>query len=87
MVGKFLHNLWFVKWITSNKINQGLLFFTIRRYRIVDGYHRWEILKRLAKHAEAEVKEKWEDFKAPCLVLPHITHKQDIAIAFSLFLT
>lgn len=54
-----------------------------RKYRIIDGFHRWQVVKSLSNDANAEIKEQWQSFMIPCVVLPHMNHKMEVAFAYS----
>ena len=52
-------------------------------YRIVDGFHRWEAVKSLAEDSNNEIRNNWASFAIPCVVLPNMSHKLEVAFAFS----
>ena len=54
-----------------------------RKYRIIDGFHRWQVVKSLSNDSNVEIKEQWQLFMLPCVVLPHMSHKMEVAFAYS----
>ena len=43
-------------------------------------------MKSLAEDSNEGVREKWKDYKIPCIVLPSMDHRMEIAVAFGIFL-
>ena len=43
------------------------------------------IIQALAEDKNEEIKEKWKDFKIPCVILSSMDHKMEISIAFSFY--
>jgi hypothetical protein len=54
------------------------------KYRILEGGHRWYAIKNfLRNHKDDRIREEWENFLIPCVVLPIMTHKRELAIGSS----
>jgi ParB-like chromosome segregation protein Spo0J len=58
-------------------------FDTNRKYRIIDGFHRWQVVKSLSNDTNSDIKNQWQSFTLPCVVLPHMSHKLEVAFAYS----
>ena len=57
------------------------------KYRILEGGHRWYAIKNvLRNHSDPKIREEWENFKIPCVVLPIMSHKRELAIGISKFI-
>ena len=52
-----------------------------RRYRIIDGFYRWQFVKALANDPNEEIKEQWSSFMLSCVVLPSIARRIEVAFA------
>ena len=57
-----------------------------KRYHLIDGAHRWAAVERLSKSIDEETRNKYKDYIFNCHVLPPLKRKQEMSLAFGLFI-
>ena len=57
-----------------------------KRYHLIDGAHRWAAVERLSKSTDEETRNKYKDYIFNCHALPSLKRKQEMSLAFGLFI-
>lgn len=76
-------------------LNQGYMFNSLitvcspgenkSKYRLIDGGHRWTAMLQLMNSEKNNIREKFQNLKICCCVLPYLPHSYEMAIGFGSF--